>query len=105
MARAQTSKHVGIYNDKSAQRCALHDFIDLNIFVRTQILRFGRRQCFREGFTQSFINEAPGPGEVLISALHVCSGPPGTPVSNQDTPTPPQRSDPRRIAGPGDLTS
>ena len=59
-ARAQTSTHVGIYN-KSAQRCAPHGFIDLNIFVHTQILRFGRTQCFREGFTQSFINEAPGP--------------------------------------------
>ena len=39
--------------------CAPHGFIDLNIFVRTQILRFWRTQCFREGFTQSFINEAP----------------------------------------------
>ena len=55
-ARAQSSTHVGIYKDKSAQRCALHGFIDLNMFVRTQILRFGR---FRERFTQSFINEAP----------------------------------------------
>ena len=35
---------------------------DLNIFVPTQISRFGRKQCIREGFTQSFINEAPGHG-------------------------------------------
>ena len=28
----------------------------MDIFVRTQILRFGRTQCFREGITQSFIN-------------------------------------------------
>ena len=59
-ARTETSKHVGIYNNKSAQRCVPHGFIELNIFVRKQTLRFGRTQCFREGFTQSFMNEAPG---------------------------------------------
>ena len=41
------------------RRGVRRSFMDLNIFVRTQILRFGRTQCFREGFTQSFINKAP----------------------------------------------
>ena len=40
--------------------------LELNIFVRTQILRFRPTQCFREGFTQRFINEAPGGPTALI---------------------------------------
>ena len=56
-ARTPNSTQVGIYNEKSAYKCAPHGFINRNI---THILRFGRTQWFREGFTQSFINEAPG---------------------------------------------
>ena len=52
---------------KSVYRCAPHGLIDLNIF--------GRTQCFREGFTQSFINETPdlwsyATGHYLSSSTH-----------------------------------
>ena len=53
---------------------APHGFIDLNIFVHTQILSFRHTQCFREGFVQSFINETPGQYVANAVPTAVCRG-------------------------------
>ena len=47
---AQTRTHVGIYNEKSAYRCAPQGFIDLNIFCGLGVLGRVLRRMINEAW-------------------------------------------------------